>query len=327
MAGKFTKAKAEQARLKVGLYGGQGSGKTLTALMLAEGLAQIDGKRVAYVDTERGTDFYTKSIPERICHPEGFDFDALYTRSIMEALDAVRSLDTSVYGVVVIDSITHLWEAAREAYTGKKGPGGQIPIQAWAQIKRPYRLLMTAFLECNAHAILCGREGVVLGKDEDGEMVVEGTRMKAEGETPYEPHVLGRMRNVRQKDGAFHVELFVEKDRSGTLTGKTFPNPTYQTFAPIVRYLSGDTQAQIGSLDDAAEKDAAAIEAAEEAARKERETLASQIKAAILGAQTIDALKAAWSLTTGKKTKLGDDAFGSLEALKDARKVELLKAA
>jgi len=324
---KFTKAKAEQARLKVGLYGGQGSGKTLTALMLAEGLAGLDGKRVAYIDSERGTDFYTKAIPERTCHPAEFDFDCIYTRSIMEALDAVRTLDTTVYGVVVIDSITHLWEAAREAYQGKKGPGGQIPIQAWAQIKRPYKQLMTAFLECNAHAILCGREGVVLEKDEEGEMVVTGTKMKAEGETPYEPHILGRMKNCRQKDGAFHVELFVEKDRSGTLMGKTFVNPSYETFAPVVRYLSGDSQAQIGSLEDAAEKDATAIEAAEEAARKERETLAAQIKAAMVQAATLDALKAAWSLTNGKKTKLGEDAYGALEALKDARKAELLRAA
>lgn len=324
---KFTKAKAEQARLKVGLYGGQGSGKTLTALMLAEGLAAIDGKRVAYVDTERGTDFYTRDIPERTCHPAAFDFDAIYTRSIMEALDAVRTLDTSVYGAVVIDSITHLWEAAREAYQGKKGPGGQIPIQAWAAIKRPYKGLMTAFLECNAHAILCGREGVVLEKDEEGEMVVTGTKMKSEGETPYEPHILGRMRNCRQKDGAFHVELFVEKDRSGTLMGKTFVNPSYSTFAPVVRYLSGDTQAQIGSLDDAAEKDVAAIEAAEEATRKEREALVSQIKSAMNNAATLDALKAAWSLTAGKKTRLGEEAYSALETIKDVRKSELLKAA
>lgn len=324
---KFTKAKAEQARLKVGLYGGQGSGKTLTALMLAEGLAAIDGKRVAYIDSERGTDFYTKAIPERTCHPAEFDFDCIYTRSIMEALDAVRSLDTTVYGVVVIDSITHLWEAAREAYQGKKGPGGQIPIQAWAQIKRPYKGLMTAFLECNAHAILCGREGVVLEKDEEGEMVVTGTKMKAEGETPYEPHILGRMKNCREKSGAFHVELFVEKDRSGTLMGKTFVNPSYDTFAPVVRYLSGDEQAKLGSLEDAAEKDAAAMEAADEAARRERETLAAQIKAAINGAATLDALKTAWMLTNGKKTRLGEEQFSTLEALKDARKIELVKAA
>ena len=39
MAG-FRKAKAEQAALKIGFYGAQGSGKTFTALLIAEGLAQ-----------------------------------------------------------------------------------------------------------------------------------------------------------------------------------------------------------------------------------------------------------------------------------------------
>ena len=51
MAG-FRKAKAEQAALKVGLYGPPGSGKTFTALLLAEGLAKATKKRVAYVDTD-----------------------------------------------------------------------------------------------------------------------------------------------------------------------------------------------------------------------------------------------------------------------------------
>ena len=39
MAG-FRKAKAEQAALKIGLYGPPGSGKTFTSLLIAEGLAK-----------------------------------------------------------------------------------------------------------------------------------------------------------------------------------------------------------------------------------------------------------------------------------------------
>jgi pantothenate kinase-related protein Tda10 len=59
MAG-FRKAKGEQAAIKMGLYGPPGSGKTFTSLLIAEGLAAITGKRIAYVDTERGTDFYSQ---------------------------------------------------------------------------------------------------------------------------------------------------------------------------------------------------------------------------------------------------------------------------
>src|SRR5262245_52915325 len=115
MAG-FRKAKAEQAAMKVGMYGPAGSGKTFTALLCAEGLAQHTGERIAFVDTERGTDFYCKDVAARKPHPEAFDFDALYTRSLTETLAAVKSLNVSEHGILVLDSITHLWESARLAY-------------------------------------------------------------------------------------------------------------------------------------------------------------------------------------------------------------------
>ena len=53
---------------------------------------------------------------------------SLITRSLMETLEVVEGLDPKVYGVLAIDSITHLWEAARAAYNGKMLPNGGIPI-------------------------------------------------------------------------------------------------------------------------------------------------------------------------------------------------------
>src|SRR5262245_43938756 len=120
----FTKATSVQAYFKAALYSKQGRGKTLTSLLWAEGLAARDRKRIAYIDTELGTDFYTKDIPERKVHPKAFDFDRLVTRSIMETVDAIESLDTNEHSVVVIDSITHLWEAAQAAYTGSRMSNG-----------------------------------------------------------------------------------------------------------------------------------------------------------------------------------------------------------
>ena len=102
MSTKFTKAKSEQAFFKGGLYGATGSGKTLTALLWAEGLAAKEGKRIAYIDTERGTDFYAIDIPERAVHPKAFDFDVFHTRSIMEAAEQLAELEP-FYGVIVID--------------------------------------------------------------------------------------------------------------------------------------------------------------------------------------------------------------------------------
>src|SRR5262249_523484 len=99
---RFAKAQPQQARLKVSIYGPAGSGKTFTTLLMAEGLAKVREKRIAYVDTERGTDFYAQRIDSRRIHPAAFDFDALYTKSIAEVTSAVKSLDPKTHGVVVL---------------------------------------------------------------------------------------------------------------------------------------------------------------------------------------------------------------------------------
>jgi hypothetical protein len=322
----FTKAKGEQAKLKIGFYGKQGSGKTFTALLLAEGLAARENKRIAYVDTERGTDFYAQQIPERKFHPQAWDFDRIVTRSIMEALEAIAEIDTKVYGVVVVDSITHLWEAVKEAYTGKRMANGQIPIQAWGPLKKPYKKLMAVLLDGDYHAIICGREGVVMEENDEGETKVVGQKMKAEGETAYEPHVLVRMISAWQPDKSCRVEAFVEKDRSGILSNRTIPEPNYATFEPLVRYLNKGVQVKIGSLEDSTEQDIKLIEAEQERIMLERQTIYEQIRTAIVGAKDLAQLKAAWGLTQGKKTRLGD-LMDQLEAAKDGRKTELVQGA
>lgn len=323
----FKKAAPQQARFKAGFYGKQGSGKTFTALLVAEGLAQRDGKRVAYVDTERGTDFYSQTIKERAVHPEGFDFDAIYTRSIYEVIEEVEALDTNTHSVIVIDSITHLWEAAQAAYAGKKMANGQIPVYAWGAIKKPYKKLMALLLSGNFHAIICGREGVVMEEDDDGQTKVVGSKMKAEGETAYEPHLLARFKPEYQPDGSQRVAAFFEKDRSGILSNRTIYEPNFTTFAPMLSYLSGDTQGSIAGPDETAARDAQRAE--EEEDRKKRETLATfeQIKTAILGATNAEQLRAAWSLMKGKKTLLGEEFATQLEQLKDTKKGELVAKA
>ncbi len=328
MANKFfSKAASNQAFLKIGLYGKAGTGKTLTSLLFAEGLAARDSKRVAYIDTERGTEFYSLDIAERTVHPKAFDFDRLITRSIMETVEAVESIDSEEYSVIVIDSITHLWEAAIAAYSGKKMSNGGIPIQAWGAIKKPYKRLMSILLDGNFHAIICGREGVSMEEDADGETHVTGSKMKAEGETPHEPHILARMRPERDAEGGYIIKAFFEKDRSGILSGRTIEWPKYSTIAPVVNYLNGTQQGKLGSEEEIAERDAAAQETQAQRAAGERESLFGQIMKAVNDAGTVQSLRTAWDLTKGKKTKLGDDFMAKLESAKEAKKADLMRVA
>lgn len=273
MAG-FRKAKAEQAALKMGIYGAPGTGKTFTALLIAEGLAKLTKKRIAFVDTERGTDFYAQSGP-RAVHPEAFDFDALYTRSIAEVLTAVKSLDEKQYSVIVVDSITHIWEAAKAAYSGRTTKIGTIPFQAWAQIKRPYKELMSFLLSTSMHVLILGRQSIDYQEDEEtGELKALGTKMKAEGETPYEPHILMRLSCEKTRNGPATFHAFAEKDRTGVLAGQLiqlWPSEA-STFGLLVEPLLpllGGSQATIRTEDETAALDAEQFADAEaERARK-----------------------------------------------------------
>lgn len=253
---KFVKAQPQQARLKVSVYGPPGSGKTFTTLLMAEGLAKVRGKRIAYVDTERGTDFYAMKVAARAVHPEAFDFDAIYTKSLAEVDEAVRSLDPETHGVVVLDSISHLWDAAMDSYQGKRTAIDSIPMHAWGPIKKPYKALIAYLIGSPFDVFILGRQKNIFEMNDKDEMQKVGVGMRAEGETAYEPHICARMEADQNPKDSTQSDYFmhVEKDRSGVLAGRSIPNPGFKTIEPILPLL-GDVQAPIEDEDERIAKD------------------------------------------------------------------------
>jgi len=305
MAG-FRKAQPAQAFDKCGMYGASGCGKTFTALLCAEGYAAVTEKRIAVVDTEHGTDFYAMLVPERRVHPDAFDFDAIYTRSISDILREIRALDPKKYGVLVLDQMTHVWEACMQAYSGKTTSAGTIPFHAWGKIKKPYKDLMTAVLNLPIHVFLLGREKNEYTEDEDtGELKVLGKTMRAEGETPYEPHRLIRMQQIREKKAPCVIAALIEKDRTGLLAGKMIHWPTFDTLCKPLLPLLGLEQAQIETADETATKDAEAMAEGDEAKRAKSEDLYRKFHASFLAADNADELdKAAKAITPEIKKQM-----------------------
>lgn len=290
----FRKAKAQQAALKIGFYGAPGSGKTFTSLLVAEGLAKRAGKKVAYVDTERGTDFYSKAVPGRAVHPEAFEFDALYTRSLTEVIDEIKALNPDEYAVVVIDSITHLWEAAKAAYAGKTTKIGTIPMQAWNNIKKPYKELMSLILSSPMHVVICGRQGVEYEKNEEtDELNAIGFKMKAEGETAYEPHILIRMEAIKPKrsNELAKIYAYAEKDRTGVLAGKTLENPTFDDLCLPLLGLLGGEQARMYSEDEVAVQDAERLAEQEQTKAEQSAVYLNEFMGRIMLAKDMKMLK------------------------------------
>jgi hypothetical protein len=303
----FQKPTSLKSALKLALYGAAGSGKTFTALLLSEGLARHAGRRVAVLDTEQGTAFYSQAVPNRKAHPQAFDFDVLHTRSVTEAIAAIRDIDPAVHGVVVIDSISHLWDACRNAYAGKLTRQGGIPLHAWAVIKRPYRELMNLFLSLPVHVIFCGRQGIDYGEDEGtGELKALGFRLRAEGETGYEPDVLVRLESHKaNRKAPATILAHVEKDRTGVLAGATIEWPGFDTIAKPLLGLLGSTQAPVPCDDEVAMRDADALERQEEERLRRSAEVAGEYATRIAAASNAEELRrVGQQLTPDVKSRL-----------------------
>lgn len=242
----FRKKQPLQAFLKVGIYGPAGSGKTFTSLLCAEGLVEGTGKRIAFIDTERGGDFYAMDVKERKAHPKAFDFDTIETRSITESTAELKAIDPKQHGVVIVDSVSHLWDSTVAAHQGE----GEIPPWAWSTIKKPYRDFMQLLVSLPLHVFICGREG---NRYEGDSMV--GKKMRGEAESDYEPHIMLRLSPEQNEDGLIYRAV-VEKDRSGILSGRTLLNPNFKSICKPILPLLGSEQATIQSEESVSAIDA-----------------------------------------------------------------------
>jgi hypothetical protein len=159
MTVSFRPAKREQIPLLLGVAGGTGSGKTMSALLMARGIAQ--GAPFAFVDTENGRGLhYADEFPE-MQHGDlraPFRPDA-YIAAIKDGLAHLKDVPKEKR-VVVVDSFSHEWT----------GDGGCLDwvdeitagdekkkARAWAKVKPAHRRMMTQLIGLPSHVIVCLR--------------------------------------------------------------------------------------------------------------------------------------------------------------------------
>lgn len=230
----------QTAYLKAGIMGFQGSGKTYTAAHVAAGLAKLTGKKqpkVAFFDTEKGSDFFVKYFKD-----EGVQFDVVKSRAFVDLLATIREVEEGGYDVLIIDSISHVWNELRTSYEQKLRRRNGLQFQDWAAVKAEWGQFTTAFINSKVHIIVLGRAGYEYDYEtnEDTqrkELVKTGTKMKAEGEFGYESDVLLEMELVKTGKKAIN-RCYVIKDRTDTMNGKVIDNPKFEDFRSIVQYLN-----------------------------------------------------------------------------------------
>lgn len=229
----------QQSFLKMGIYGDAKSGKTYTASLVAVGLHKLIGskKPVAFFDTETGSEYVMKTIFEK----QGVELLTAKSRSFSDLM-TVHKEATESADVLIIDSITHVWQEIQKAYKTKHGIK-DLMLYDWGPIKEEWATFTAAYLNSRLHVIVCGRAQDIWDDrvDERGkkEKVVIGSKMATEKGLAYEPSLLVEMEKVlEQKSGFLIPRAWVIGDRFSALDGKVFDKPTFETFLPHISMLN-----------------------------------------------------------------------------------------
>lgn len=188
---QFKPATLEAVNLLIGIVGGTGSGKTMSAMRLATGISR--GRRFAVVDAERGRAKH---------YARYFAFDHYDLRPPFRPqtyAEAVLAADDAGYPVIVVDSASHEWageggvldwqeEELERMAKGDWQKRESCKMAAWIKPKMDHKKMVQRLLQVRAHLILCFRaeEKVEMIKGDDGKMkiVPKVTRTGLDGWIP-----------------------------------------------------------------------------------------------------------------------------------------------
>jgi hypothetical protein len=243
----FQSADVGHSHLKAGIMGLAGSGKTFTASAIAIGLVgymkhkggQVKNK-VAFIDTENGAAWVSPRFKKA-----GVELVVARTRALTDLRDALLWAETNT-DALIIDSITHFWTIFCDEYAVKKNRKRGLEFSDWNAVKREWRQNFTdLYLNTHLHIVMCGRQGYEYDMQVNDagkkELVKTGVKMKAEGETGFEPSLLMQMEQEQTlKDGSvvgIDRVAIVLKDRSTMLDGQSIHNPKFADFLPHIEAL------------------------------------------------------------------------------------------
>lgn len=156
--GEFTvvKAKRKAVPALISLSGTSGSGKTLSGLLMAAGLA--GSGKVGMIDAENGRGTLYEDDPlVRAALPGGYDYVPITPPySPARYVEAIKAMEAAGVDVCLIDSTSHEWEGeggCDDIAEAKKLRG----MKNWAFAKREHKKFLAYCLSSRMHIIFCLR--------------------------------------------------------------------------------------------------------------------------------------------------------------------------
>jgi len=230
---QFTKATKKKSKLRLALMSPSGYGKTYTALAIGTNL----GKRVAVIDTERGS---------ASLYSDKFAFDVLELDSFepQKYIDAIHAAETAGYDVLVIDSLTHAWTgsggALEMADTVAAKSSARNTFTAWREVTPIHNAMVDAILRSPLHIIVTMRVKTewVLEENERGKKVPvkKGLEPVQRKGMEYEFTVVADMHE--------NHAMTVSKTRCSALDGKMFKLPGKDVADVLINWLNDGAEAQ-----------------------------------------------------------------------------------
>ncbi len=161
MTFQFVPAKRENVWLLLGVVGGTGSGKTMSALRIARGIA--GGQPFAGIDTENGRmNHYADLFAELHVAQIGAPFRPQKYTDAIEAGEKYLAAQNipSHQRVILVDSASHEWYGdggCLDWHDELMGGSQAKNLSAWIEPKKSHKRMVTRLLQVNAHVILCFR--------------------------------------------------------------------------------------------------------------------------------------------------------------------------
>lgn len=202
---QFAPARRTRTYLKLALTGPSGSGKTYSALELAFGL--VPGGRVAVLDTENGSAALYDTLG-------AFDHAVIAPPYAVEKyIDGIKSAVAGGYDVLIIDSISHEWNADGGILREKEALDvrGGNQFTNWAGPTKKHEAFIGEILHAPIHTIVTVRSKQSYVVGEDNKPVKVGLQPVQRDGVEYEFAI------VLDVDMAHNAKS--SKDRSGLFTG------------------------------------------------------------------------------------------------------------
>lgn len=158
---KLQKASRKQVKLRLGLSGASGFGKTYSGLLLAYGITN-DWSKIAVIDTENES----ASLYAHLGEFNILSISAPYTPE--KYIEAMKACENAGMETIIIDSITHEWEGKGGCLDIQNELGGRY--QDWAKVTPRHQAFIDSILQSKCHVITTVR------RKQDYDMVKDGNK-------------------------------------------------------------------------------------------------------------------------------------------------------